>query len=137
MRRSSMSAKIMKCLCTLFKKASMDREKGIKRWKYKEKFTKIFCTRYMAEKIIQREWRWGKIKFYLQWWNPVVGCEDSNQKANSTWIRALGVPLILWSLRIFTEIANLCGGWVKTEEETSSKNHLKWARITIRADGKN
>lgn len=63
-----------------------------------------FPNRYMAEQIIQR---WGKIKFNLQWWNPIVGCEDSNQKAKSTWIRALGV----WSQRIFTEIGNLCEGW--------------------------
>ena len=49
MRRSSMSAKIMKWLCTVLKGASKDREKGIRRWKYKEKFTETFCTRKVNE----------------------------------------------------------------------------------------
>ena len=49
MRRSSMSAKIMKWLCTVIKKVSKDRGKGIRRWKYKEKFTETFCTRKVNE----------------------------------------------------------------------------------------
>ena len=44
-----MSAKIMKWLCTVLKGASKDREKGIRRWKYKEKFTETFCTRKVNE----------------------------------------------------------------------------------------
>lgn len=57
-------------------------------------------------------------------------------KPKSTWIRALGVPLQLWLQRDFTEIGNLCGGWVETEE-TGLKNHWKWATIKICGDEKN
>lgn len=39
----------MKWLCTVFKEAAKDREKGIRRWKYKEKFTETFCTRKVIE----------------------------------------------------------------------------------------
>lgn len=47
--RSSMSAKIMKWLYTALKEASKNREKGFRRWKYKEKFTETFCTRKVNE----------------------------------------------------------------------------------------
>ncbi|KAF3657112.1 hypothetical protein FXO38_13845 [Capsicum annuum] len=39
----------MKWLCTILKEASKDKEKGIRRWKYKEKFSKTFCTRKVNE----------------------------------------------------------------------------------------
>lgn len=29
----------------------------------------------------------------------------------------------------------MSGGWIKTEEETSLKNHLRWARYKVRGDG--
>ncbi|WMV55547.1 hypothetical protein MTR67_048932 [Solanum verrucosum] len=36
-----------------------------------------------------------------------------------------------------TTIGDHCGGWVETEEETSIRNHLKWARLRICGDGSN
>lgn len=45
------------------------------------------------------------------------------------------MPLQLWSQKVFREIGNLCGGWIRTEEETELRNHLKWARMKVRGDG--
>lgn len=45
MRRSTMSVTTMKWLCNIFKEASKDKEKVVRRWRNKEKFTEIFCTR--------------------------------------------------------------------------------------------
>ncbi|KAF3634149.1 hypothetical protein FXO37_26638 [Capsicum annuum] len=49
MRRPSMSAEVMKWLYTILKEASKDKEKGIRRWKYKEKISETFCTREVNE----------------------------------------------------------------------------------------
>lgn len=51
-----------------------------------------------------------------------------------TWIRVVGVPLNLWSNKVFQEIGDLCGGWLATEEETELKNHMKWARVLVAGD---
>uniref|UniRef100_M1CTX8 T2-type RNase n=1 Tax=Solanum tuberosum TaxID=4113 RepID=M1CTX8_SOLTU len=36
---------------------------------------------------------------------------------------------------VFKAVGDFCGGWVKTEEETDLRNHLKWARILVKANG--
>ncbi|KAK6776133.1 hypothetical protein RDI58_027134 [Solanum bulbocastanum] len=95
-----------------------------------------FPNRYMAEQILQGEWIWKRNKIKLDWWNPYVGCEPTTYKPKSTWIRVMGLPMHLWTDETFKEIGELCGGWVRTEEETELRNHLKWARIEIRGDGR-
>nr|XP_016434773.1 PREDICTED: uncharacterized protein LOC107761115 [Nicotiana tabacum] len=100
-------------------------------------FLSEFPNRNMAEQILQGEWRWKKCKLYLEWWNPITGCLSKSISVKSTRIRAMGVPLHLWSHKIFKEIGDLCGGWKATEEETELKNHLKWARIQVAGDGCN
>lgn len=47
----------------------------------------------------------------------------------------MGLPLHFWTEKIFKAIGDHCGGWLETEEETSLKNHLKWARNKIKGDG--
>ncbi|OIS97373.1 hypothetical protein A4A49_12587 [Nicotiana attenuata] len=93
-------------------------------------------TGNMAEQIRQKEWRWKNIKMTLDWWNHFVGCISNSHYMETTWIRDLGIPLHLWSQKIFSEVENLCDGWISTEEETCLKNHLKWARIQIAGDGR-
>lgn len=48
------------------------------------------------------------------------------------WIRVLGLPLQLWSENIMKEMGDKCGGWLATEEETTIKDHLRWARIKVK-----
>lgn len=38
---------------------------------------------------------------------------------------------------MFKAIGDICGGWLKTKEETTLRNHLKWARIRVCSDGNN
>lgn len=52
------------------------------------------------------------------------------------WIRLLGLPLNLCSENFFRQSEEICEGFFETEEETSLKNHLHWARIKVRGDGK-
>ncbi|KAF3685447.1 hypothetical protein FXO37_00618 [Capsicum annuum] len=77
-------------------------------------------------------------RFQLDWWSPTIGCIPSSSSilVRETWIRAVGIPLHLWSKKIFQEIGELCGGWIATEEETKLKNHMKWARILVKNDGR-
>ncbi|KAG5577330.1 hypothetical protein H5410_057464 [Solanum commersonii] len=37
---------------------------------------------------------------------------------------------------MFKQIGDRCGGFIETEEETTLKNHLHWARIKVHGDGK-
>ncbi|OIT38035.1 hypothetical protein A4A49_59225, partial [Nicotiana attenuata] len=96
-----------------------------------------FPNRSMAEQILQGEWRWKKCKLHLEWWNPTAGCIPNSLTVKTSWIRAMVVPLHLWSQKIFKEIGDLRGGWKATVEETDLKNHLKWARIEIVGDDRN
>lgn len=65
----------------------------------------------------------------------MVGTIPRYKRINQMWIRLLGLPLHLWSPKVFKEVGEVCGGWLETEEETELKNHLKWARIKVRGDG--
>ncbi|KAH0730739.1 hypothetical protein KY289_001927 [Solanum tuberosum] len=103
----------------------------------RETFLFEFPNRYMAEQTIQGQWRWKNNRFQLDWWSPTTGCIPHTTSVRETWIRAVGIPLHLWSKKIFKEIGELCGGWSATEEETELKNHMKWAKILVKNDGRN
>ncbi|KAG5605852.1 hypothetical protein H5410_027344 [Solanum commersonii] len=90
-----------------------------------------FPNRYMVELIIQGQWRWKN------WWRPTTRCTPNPSTMRETWIRVVGIPLHLWSRKVFQEIGDLCGGWIETEEETELKNHLKWARILVKNNRRN
>ncbi|KAG5585484.1 hypothetical protein H5410_045918 [Solanum commersonii] len=90
----------------------------------------------MAEQTLQGQWRWKNCNFYLEWWNPLIGSIPNSLTCKETWIRVVGIPLHLWSQKVFQEIGGVCGGWIATEEETKIKNHMKWARILVANDGR-
>ncbi|KAG5622396.1 hypothetical protein H5410_007614 [Solanum commersonii] len=94
-----------------------------------------FPNRYMAEQTIHGQWRWKNYRFHLEWWKPTLGCIPRAATVEKIWVRAVGIPLHLWSKKVFKEIGEICGGWVATEEETELKNHMKWARILVSNDG--
>lgn len=95
-----------------------------------------FPNRYMAEQIIQGSWRWKNPNFNLEWWNPKLGSIPNSTIVNETWIRVIGIPLHLWSQKVFQQIRDFCGGRIETEEETELKNHMKWDRILVTIDGR-
>ncbi|KAG5605849.1 hypothetical protein H5410_027341 [Solanum commersonii] len=102
-----------------------------------EMFLFEFPNRYMVELIIQGQWRWKSSIFHLDWWRPTTRCTPNPSTMRETWIRVVGIPLHLWSRKVFQEIGDLCGGWIETEEETELKNHLKWARILVKNNRRN
>ncbi|KAG5589795.1 hypothetical protein H5410_040309 [Solanum commersonii] len=102
-----------------------------------EMFLFEFPNRYMAELIIQGQWRWKSSMFHLDWWSPTTGCTPSPSTVRETWIRVLGIPLHLWSRKVFQEIGDLYRGWIETKEEIELKNHLKWTRILVKNNGRN
>ncbi|KAG5619008.1 hypothetical protein H5410_018832 [Solanum commersonii] len=92
-------------------------------------------SRLAAEHVLSGQWTWKKMKLELEWWKPTTGCWPAEVRRDWVWIRLLGLPMNLWSQKVFKEIGNLCGGYIETEEETSLKNHLHWARIKVKGDG--
>ncbi|KAG5619929.1 hypothetical protein H5410_005147 [Solanum commersonii] len=93
-------------------------------------------SRLAAEHVLLGQWTWKKMKLELEWWKPTTGCWPTEVRRDWVWIRLLGLPMNLWSQKVFKEIGNLCGGYIEMEKETSLKNHLHWARIKVKGDGK-
>ncbi|WMV18955.1 hypothetical protein MTR67_012340, partial [Solanum verrucosum] len=92
----------------------------------RNRFLFEFPNRTVVDHIVRGDWFWKSYKFSLQWWSPTSNAIF--ERPNQVWIRVVGLPLHLWSHKVFREIGNLCGGWIRTEEETELRNHLKWAR---------
>ncbi|KAH0682682.1 hypothetical protein KY289_020434 [Solanum tuberosum] len=88
-----------------------------------------------AEHVLRGSWSWKKQSLQLQWWTPTVGAIQSRAAIKQTWVRLVGLPLHLWSDKVFKAVGEYCGGWIRTEEETQLRNHLKWARILVKGEG--
>ncbi|KAF3618704.1 hypothetical protein FXO38_33296 [Capsicum annuum] len=84
------------------------------------------------EHILGGTWKRRSRSLKLEWWSPTVGAYPTQAKCDWFWIRALGLPLQLWSEKVMKQIGDECGGWLETEEETMLKNHLRWARIKVK-----
>ncbi|KAF3649543.1 hypothetical protein FXO37_18913 [Capsicum annuum] len=86
----------------------------------------------LGEHILGGTWKRRSRSLKLEWWSPTVGAYPTQAKCDWFWIRALGLPLQLWSEKVMKQIGDECGGWLETEEETMLKNHLRWARIKVK-----
>lgn len=73
---------------------------------------------------------------FLEWWSPTTGYCPTELKRDWVWVRAMGIPLSLWSQNIFTKIGNFYGSFIEMEEESCLKNHLQWARIKDKGDSR-
>lgn len=65
----------------------------------------------MVEQTLQGVWTWKKSEVNLEW-SPLAGCVPVSQKAKTTWIRAMGLPL--HTNEVFHQIGDLFGGWKAT-----------------------
>ncbi|WMV38554.1 hypothetical protein MTR67_031939 [Solanum verrucosum] len=66
-------------------------------------------TKVAAEHVMAGTWVWKKMPLNLEWWSPIT---------------------------VFKLIGDQCGGFIEAEEETTLKNHMHWARIKVKGDGK-
>ena len=56
--------------------------------------------------------------FFLDRWNPFVGCFREGVQANKAWVRILGLPLFLWDKSFFKQVGDACDGFLGVDEET-------------------
>ncbi|KAG5573227.1 hypothetical protein H5410_062993 [Solanum commersonii] len=98
------------------------------------KFLFEFATRDTAKHVITGDWVRNNNRVQLDWWSPTIATINREIGLSSTWIITVDLPLHLWSQTTFKTIGDFFGGWVKTEEETQLRNHLKWARIKVEGD---
>lgn len=56
--------------------------------------------------------------------------------AKELWVRALGLPLHLWSREVFRKIGFCCGGFIAVDEDTACMANLQWARILVKSVGR-
>ncbi|KAF3641665.1 hypothetical protein FXO37_22872 [Capsicum annuum] len=96
-----------------------------------------FPSKTTVEYILRGNWSWKLHRLRLQWWSPTVESIPCSAAIEQVWIRLVGLPLHLWSQNVFKEIGDYCGGWIRTEEETQLRNHLKWERFLVRGNGDN
>ncbi|KAH0633006.1 hypothetical protein KY284_035792 [Solanum tuberosum] len=93
-----------------------------------------FSSMITAEQVVEGNWSWRNSPVLFQWWNPTICTSLETERARTTWIKIVGMPLQFWSHGVFKAISDFCGGWVETEKETQLRNHLKWARIKVEGD---
>lgn len=78
-----------------------------------------FSSKVTAEHVLRGDWSWKKHKVKLQWWSPTAGSVPRNEKINQVWIRLIGLPLHLWSQKVFKEVGDFCGGWIQMRKKQS------------------
>lgn len=91
-----------------------------------------FQTRKDAQHILLGNWKRQGKQLVLDWWSPTSTAYPAHFKFDWFWIRVLVLPLHLWSESIMKKTGDKFGGWLATEEETTIKNHLRWARIKVK-----
>ena len=66
-----------------------------------------------------------------------MGCFRNGSHAKEVWVKVVGLPLHLWRREMFKRIGESCGGFIAVDKETTFFSQLQWARILVRASGKN
>lgn len=101
-------------------------------WREWVQFLFEFLSKEVAQCIILGKWKKQGKSLKLDWWLPLAGTYPVEHKFSWSWICVLGLPLHLWTANTMKELGNKCEGWIKTEEETSLKNHFLWARLKVK-----
>ncbi|KAG5540961.1 hypothetical protein RHGRI_020999 [Rhododendron griersonianum] len=86
-----------------------------------------------ALRVLRGRWSLGGRRLDLERWSPFGCCVKQGSGISEVWVRILGLPLHLWDFAVFKEIGEFCGGFLRVDEETSMRLHLRWARIAVRA----
>ena len=95
-----------------------------------------FENKEEADKVLLRGNRWFKESIlHLDRWDPKVGCSQNGERAESVWVRVVGLPLHFLSQEAFRKIGDCCGGLVAVDVNTANFKELRWARISVRYEG--
>ena len=82
----------------------------------------------------RRTFRRGRLN--LEKWNPNSRCVKRKNQLDKVWVRIVGLPLHLWTC-ILKMIGDGCEGYLAIDEETMRRIEvLLWARILVKAGGK-
>ena len=96
-----------------------------------------FENKCEADLALLRGDRWFKEReFILQIWGLEVGCFWNGSHAKEVWVRVVGLSFHFWSRRVFKRIGESCGSFIAVDEETNFFSQLQWARILVKATGK-
>ena len=72
----------------------------------------------------------------LSKWDPPVGCFRNQFHDKEVWVRLLGLPLHLWSMKLFQLLGDRCGGFGAVDEDTAQNRNKQWARVLVKSDGR-
>ena len=74
----------------------------------------------------------------MERWNPDSGCVKRKNQLGRVWVRiVVGLPLHLWTCDVLRMIGDECGGYLAIDEEKMHRTEvLLWARILVKAEGK-
>ncbi|KAH7860486.1 hypothetical protein Vadar_013942 [Vaccinium darrowii] len=87
----------------------------------------------IAQRVLKEKWSFDGRRFDLEWWSPVGSCVKKRDDISEVWVRILGLPLHMWDFEVFRAIGNFCGDFLRVDDDTMQKKHLRWARIAVRA----
>lgn len=95
-----------------------------------------FPSKEEALRILRKEnWVVNGEPLLLDRWSAIGCCRRGGREPRVAWVRALGLPLHLWGTAVFRKIGQLCGGFVRVDENTELRRDLRWARILVHFRG--
>ena len=95
----------------------------------------ILPSKDEACRVRNGRWDYEGVTMELRYWGDWCGCFEEKHKPEALWVRVLGLPVFLWSEDLFRVIGDRIGGFIMTAEETLCRDHVKWARISVKGPG--
>ena len=78
----------------------------------------------------------GKMLF-LERWSLGVGCLRNGAHLSEIRVRIVGFLVHLWEMKLFVNMGNACSGFVAVDEDTTYYRNFQWARVLVKARGRN
>ena len=90
-----------------------------------------------AERILRCSARkFGGFTISLKKWGQEDGCNSRNNVEKEAWVRLVGLPMHLWTLKTLKRIEDGIEGFFTMDEDTTFLSDLHWARIRVKCNGK-
>ena len=90
-----------------------------------------------SKKEVDRMLMFGRRRFganlvHLRTWGEDLGCSSQGNSEEKAWVRAMGLPLHLWSRKILEKIGDGCCGFLTVDEDTDMLAKLCWASVPVK-----